>query len=522
MLTQDMLKTANRNEAYLDVLMFVQNKDIRITNVAASNTLLFSNLSSITNLDNYTSDSMATLENNLWLLNGAFFNPNKGQVYNGYISNDMSDDNGDFTENPTVDIVLLQEYKVEYFSVVFNPSIPSAYPKQVLAKFFDESKRLLKSITVNISDIDTMPNVILDVQQEGIQSVQLEFIGTQSPHRRIRLSNIMFGKLEVFNQNDITTSDWLDKNSLVADALPSRIFSFSVINYNKDYNIDNPSNKLPISNDNTEVMIRWGYKTDSGLIEWTKMKHLRLLSVSTSDEDTVKFESGSVLDMMDEIFDEDVYTGPRTVKTVVDTLLNFSGISTNTVIYDGDYANTIINTPLPESPVRELIQLCAFSCGATLQILDDGTIKFANLDMNKPVIQTKYTYDDFASVPRAEQLDYTSNIALTKTSSVISEEITQISSSTVDTFNITLDYSPTYGPYAVCNGGTITNAKYYTSHCDLELNFTGDNCEVVIYGQAIVTTTKNEKSTTADTLILNSQLAENPSNDVKQIGRAHV
>ena len=516
MLTQDMLNVVNRNEAYLDILMFVPDKNIRITNVAANSTLSFSNLSSVINIDSYSSDTMATLERNLLLLNGAFFNPNKGQVYNGYISNDMSDDNGDFETNPEVTLTLLQGYTAEYFSIVFNPSIPSAYPKQVIAKFLSSSGATLKELTIDISEVDTMPNLILDVHQDNVQSVKLEFVGTQAPHRRIRLSTAMFGKLEIFGQDDIVNSDWMDKNSLVADSLPSRVFSFSMINYDKKYNIDNPSNKLPVMDKSTEVIMRWGYKSDEGLIEWTPMKHLRLLSVSTSDEDTVEFESGSILDMMDEIFDEDVYTGPRTVSTVVNTLLNFVGVDTNTIVYDGDYANAIIDRPLPESPVRELIQLCAFACGATLQIMDDGTIKFANLDMNKPTIKAKYTYDNFVSVPRAEQLDYTANVALTRTSSVIDSEVKQVSSSTVDTFQVTIDYSPTYGPYAECNGGTITNAKYYTSHCDLELNFTGDTCEVTVYGQSITTTTRNEKSATADTLILDSQLAKDPSDAVKQ------
>lgn len=513
MLTQEMLNVETRNEGYIDILMFVPDKNIRITNTQANSTLSFSNLLSIIDLDRYSSNAMATLEKGLWILDGTFFNANQGQKYDGYISDNMSDDDGNFETNPKITIDLLQSSKIEYVSMVFNASVASAYPKQTVLRLKGSDGNSIREISQDMTEVDTMPNFIIDVNQENVKSVEVEFIGTQVPHRRIRLSTFMFGKLEMFTQDNIKESHWSDKSSLVADSLASRTFNFTLFNYDKRYNLDNPASDLPVLDRNTEVMIRWGYNND-GLIEWTEMKHFRLTSVLSNEDNTVTLECGSILDMMDQVYDQDVYSGPRTVREVVNRLLTFSGVSTDTVIYDGDYGDAIIDRPLPEQAVRELIQLCAFACGATLQILDNGKIRFANLNLSN--VKTSFNYNDFTSVPRAEQLEHTYDIALTKNTSEVEKEESQLTTQTITTFKTSISYSAAMSPYVKrVTGGTLTNAKYYATHCELEVNFTGDSCEVEIWGYKITTTTNYKKSATSSTLILDSKLAANPSDETE-------
>lgn len=513
MLTQEMLNVKTRNEAYLDILMFVQNKNIKISNVSANTTSSFSNLSSIIDLDQFSSNKLATLENGLWLLDGTFFNPNKGQAYSGYMSDIMSDDNGDFETNPKITLTLLQSYDIEYFSIVLNASIESAYPKQITTNFLDMSGNIVKTMVTDPMTITSLPNIILEANVKGVQKVEIEFVGTQVPHRRIRMSSMMFGKLETFTQEEVVDSDLEDKSSLVADSIASRIFSFTLFNYDKKYNIDNPSNDLPVLDRSTEVMMRWGYKNED-FIEWSDMKHFRLLSVTTNTNNTVTFECGSVLDMMDMRYDQDIYPGKRTVAQVVNQLLVFAGVSTDTVVYDTGFDTVTIDRPLPQMTVKELIQLCAFACGATIVIMDSGKIRFA--DLNLSASKMSFTYSDFASVPRAEQLEYTYDIALTKTSSKVASEAAQLVKTTVNTFRVSISYPAAMSPYVKSvTGGTLVNASYYATHCELELNFTGDTCDVEIWGNKIETISTTEKSATSSTLILDSQLASEPSEEIK-------
>lgn len=524
MLEQKYLNVRTRNEGYIDLLMFVQDTNIRITNVSSNDMLSYCDISSIIDLDRYTSDTMATLEENLWILNGAYYNPESGRLYDGYISNSMSDDDGNFTTNPTIDLTLLQEYKAEYFSIVLNPSVKSAYPKQIIVSFLNSSGEV-GSQTINLDEVDTLPSLIIETNLGNtmINSVHIEFVGTQVRHRRIRVSTLMFGKVEVFSQDQMINTDWTDKTSFVADSIPSRVFSFQMENYDKRYNIDNPDNKLPVMDRNTQVMVRWGYNIagyneetgenentgNNVQIEWTDFKHLRLTSVSTTNDGLVDFECGSVLDMMDDIYDSDAYVKDRTIRNVVSNLLDFSGVPTDTVIYDGDFADTIIDVPLSESPVRELIQLCAFACGATLMILDNGKIKFADIDLNNPQIKQTYDFTSFTDEPRAEQLEYTSNLSLKAYHSEIAEDDSSITTQTVYTREVDITYSATYGATAKIKSGNgqITSGRYYVTRCHLVLNLPDNNgVEIEITGRPITIIETPDKSVTNDTLVLDSTL----------------
>ena len=535
MLEQKYLDVKTRNESYIDLFMLVQDTNIRITNVSSNDLLSYSDISSIIDLDRYTSETMATLEENEWILDGAFYNPETGRLYDGYVSNSMSDDNGDFEINPTITLDLLQGYKTEYFSIVFNPSVKSAYPKQLIIKFLNNSEQV-GSQTINLDEVDTLPNLVIEtgLGETLVNQVQLEFVGTQVRHRRIRVSTLMFGKLQMFSQDQLVSDDWTDKTSFVADSIPSRTFSFQLVNYDKQYNIDNPDNKLPIMNRNTEVVLRWGYNIagyneetgenenygNNVQIEWTDFKHLRLLGVSTTDDGLVEFECGSVLDMMEDIYDRDVFVSNRTVRNIVSDLLDFSGVSSDTVIYDGDFGDFVIDVPLPEAPVRELIQLCAFACGATLMILDNGKIRFADISLTNPQIKQLYDFSGFITEPRAEQLEHTSNISLKAYHSEIENDVTSITTQTVYTREVDITYQATYGPTAtiISGNGQIVSGMYYATRCHLVLNLPDDNgVEIEITGRRINTIETPDKSVTNDTLILDSQLMKEDTNgEIKQ------
>lgn len=538
-LEQKHLNTSLRNEAYLEVKMYVQDTSIQITNVSSNDLLSYSNINSIIDIDKYTSQTIATLEENMWLLDGMFYTPTAGRVYDGYISNSVSDSNGDFSTNPYIELTLAQLYDVDNFSITLNPATYTAYPKQIKVTFLSNDTEInIQNITIN--DVDTLPNINLEgLSLSQINKVHIEFIGTQLGNRRIRVSTLMFGKIIDFNQSDIINADLLDKTSFVADTIPSKTFSFSVQNYDKRYDIDNPNNIIPIINRNTDIMIRWGYNIagfteyvdeTTGIvtyenirngaveIEWTNFKHLKLIGVSTTDDNLATFECGSILDMMDDIYDRDLYLQNRTVAQIVANLLNFEGVSTSTIIFDGTYGDTIIDVPLPELPVRELIQLLAFACGATIIIQDSGIIRFANLDLANPQLKDALTFSSFLSEPRAEQLEYTTNISLPKYKTYSGGSVEEIQTVNVSTNTIEIQYSPILSPAAsiVEGSGSIQSAQYWTSHCYLVLNIPheGDVVKVKITGVPLTTEKILERSVNTNTLLLDTQVIKEDANNL--------
>lgn len=539
-LEQKYLNVTARAEGYMDIMMYLPDKSVNIANVNSDDILQYSNINSIKDIKNYTSTTIATLEENLWLLNGSFINPTPGRLYNGYISNSVSNEDGQFGTNPVINIELSNISKIEYFSIILNPAVKSGYPKNVNVTFIDAQQNEITTLTKDIRVEKSLPNLVYDVHLENVAKVKIEFVDTITPKRRIRVSSIMFGKVLTLNQNQVLNTDYLDKCSYVPDSIPSRTFSFTVENYDKRYNIDNPSNGYVDLDSQTRVMIRNGYniygydETKNEFynpdrvqeIAWDDWKELRLLDVSTDAEDTCTFECGSILDMMTDTYTKEHFVNNRTVRYIVNQLLDFMGLDNSIIQYSTDgivksdgtdtsYGDYIINTVLPELPVRELIQLLAFSVGATLLIKDDGTIKFANLELDKPSSFThhhQFKYKDFESVPEAQQLENTTKISLPKYNSSIgtSEEIIQTTN--IGTFDTEISYQacvPTGARIAsdYTGSGSVQASELYATKGYLKTNVPeNETVKVEIVGYKINTVQSQERSVTNDTLVIDTQL----------------
>ena len=259
-LQQKYLNVSTRGMAYMDIMMYIPDTSIKIGNIYCSDVLRYSDINSIGDIKNYTSTTIATLEENLWLLNGGFVNPTEGRKYNGYISNSISNEVGQFDTNPVIDIDLSTISNIEYFSVILNPAVKTGYPKQVKLSCFGSDGRLIgNTFTKNIQDETSLPNLIYEVNLSNVSSLRLEFIDTVTPYRRIRVSSIMFGKVITLTQDEVLNTHYEDKCSFVPDTIPSRIFDFTLENYDKRYNIDNPDNGYVDLDRQTRVMMRNGY-----------------------------------------------------------------------------------------------------------------------------------------------------------------------------------------------------------------------------------------------------------------------
>ena len=480
------LKARTRKEGYINIIMYTPDTGIQISSVTSTDKLNICNIDAITDLNRYNSGTIATLEENLWLLDGRFI-VYQGTPIDGYVSESVSDENGEFTANPTMKVNLAHVSKVENFSVMLNPAVPSAYPKSIVVHCYDTSDTEVATFTERIEwedlngshILETLPSVNFEINTDNISYLEVEFIKTRFRHRRIRVSTIMFGKTIYLDQDTVLNVDFDDKTSYVCDTLPSRTFRFDVNNYDGFYNIDNPENGYINLTRQTRVRFRNGYNVfgyeynqdgtvkmedeleyttveqqvydDNGdpvydedgnpvthyvgvatvkranafpvinrelgegvEIEWDNWKELRLMDVSANADESATFTCGSLLDVMEETYTTDIYpNGERTVAEIVNDLLIYEGFDLNSVEFSTDsngtnFGDYRINVPIPEVSFKEVLQLLAFSVGATLLIKDNGHIKFANLDISNPsTFTSSYTrhYTDFESIPAAEQLN---------------------------------------------------------------------------------------------------------------------
>ena len=594
------LKSQLRNEGYLEIIMYVPDSRARIATINSNDILEYNgnsiiDISSIGDIKRYTNTTIATLEENLWLLDGRFINY-QGDQLDGYISNSISNSNGVFTTNPVITVGLASAINAESFSIMLNPAVPTGYPKQIKLTCYDTNNQVVKEITKDIEWqepsgevdeddqpimitklLDTLPSVNFDINTQNVYNVNIEFIGTRLPHRRIRVSNIMFGRTIYIDTSKVLNVDYIDKTSFVPDTIPSRKFTFTLENYKGNYNIDNPNNGyVSLEKNRTRVQFRTGYNVagyeynndgtvkmvddfpvmerEPGVqeIEWDDWKELRLMNIDTNADESVSFECGSVLDTMEDTYTQEQFDGyERTIENIASQILSFEGLDSNTIEWSSDgikvpkyvdgvlqpyetwedteYKQYKIGTPLPEVPCKQIIQLLAFACGATLLIKDNGKIKFANLNLNNPNSFTRqfdWTYKQFESIPAAQELNSIQSI----------EELSmpKYRSWLVADGDIEFDGWPACSVIGTCKCSAITNEVTYSECLPFGYRLKegspvgptpqqgslycrrgiirvgglqeGQSVDVEIIGYKVETQEIQERNVTSDSLVLNTQI----------------
>lgn len=532
-LTQTDLNEALRGLTDVEIMMFLPDKNISFPSNAVTvnkQTLSYTtNLQSLLEFSSLPQANIATFENNSWILDGSFISPSEtygggGDSYTGYISNDMTDDNGNYTTNPIISVTLSAPAPiVEYLSIKFAGGIDTSYPKTFKIRTYNASE-LIQEHTLDMSIQTGLPLLVVQIGDKNVSKVEFEFVGTICPHRRSRLNKIMFGKVELVDNYYL--QDWSidDKASLVADSIPTKTLTYSIINYNGDYNIDNPGNKIPENYNDVLILFTFSMEKNN-LWKYAPTKTFNLMDISTSSDGLVTFSCGSILDILTETYDHDIYNGERTIQSVMNDLLTFSGLGSDQCELN-DFANYVINIPLPESPVREIIQRLAFSCGATLTVNDDNKIIFSQKNIVPTSNTPKFMFDQpnpFNSAgvlleePQAEALSNTTNLAMYVYNSVIDENVSELGSADVSVVTpMKMTFSATAGNAQFDTlsiqeqNAELTVIDVYSQHATIQVNWNENAVppiKVTAQGRKVTTTKTLSKTVTADTLLLDSGLA---------------
>lgn len=541
-LTQTDLNEPLRGLTDVDIMMFLPDKNVSFpSNAVTLNKQALSytsNLQSLLEFSSLPQANIATFENNSWILDGSFISPavaygGGGDSYTGYISNDLTDDNGDYETNPILSVALSAVVpSMEYLSIKFAGGIDTSYPKTFKIRTYGTSN-LIEEHIFDMSEQTGLPLLVAEIKNNNVSRVEFEFVGTVCPHRRSRLNKIMFGKAEQVEKHYLQNWKIDDKASLVADSIPTKTLTYDIINYDGDYNIDNPGNKIPKDYKDALILFTFGMEKNN-LWKYAPTKTFNLIDISTTPEGIVTFSCGSLLDVLTDTYDRDIYEGKRTIQEVMTDLLAFSGVGTDQCILN-EFADYEINIPLPESPVREIIQRLAFSCGATLTVNDDNKIVFSKKNIIPTSETPKFMFNQptpFNSAgvlleePNAEALANTTNIGMyTYDSKIVTEydengneKLSELGSADISTVNATrISFSATAGS-AQFDAQSIEDqyaqivkiSEVYSKHAVITLTWTEaatPPITVKVYGKKVETTKTMPKTANMDTLLLDSGLA---------------
>lgn len=196
----------------------------------------FTELSQVTDKITENTRKLASLEQDLWALDGSFSLPNddasNGET--GYWSDAISDENGNIDLSFTFSFDEAQSSKG--FTVIFDTKTQEVAADFTISVYNGSTLLNSASVTGN-SEVFR----IVDCPAENYNLIRLNFTKTAKPYRRIRLTEFVFGYLQEFSADKIVNLKAIYETSLYMENLPTNKLELTIDNTDRAYNVLNPT-----------------------------------------------------------------------------------------------------------------------------------------------------------------------------------------------------------------------------------------------------------------------------------------
>lgn len=184
---------------------------------------------------------------------GQIILPDSDYKYQGFVSSVLSDQNGVFQEQPTIEIQFDYPQDMYGVTLLFDP-VEGYFPKKI-----------------SVNDVEYLVDSNEFIAGEriiGADRITIKFLETYKPFWRARLAQIQFGQNVVFDNMKIVDVTLQTKVDLVSGELSYKKLTARVTNYDQAYNPLNPQGLSEFLDERQPIKLEYGYELDSGNVEW--------------------------------------------------------------------------------------------------------------------------------------------------------------------------------------------------------------------------------------------------------------
>ncbi len=82
---------------------------------------------------------------------------------------------------------------------------------------------------------------VAEMPVQNYYKVTFEFLATSKPYRRVKVTECLFGIVQLFDRNSLESVSISYDADIISEALPSRQLTFAFNNVDKKYNLINPT-----------------------------------------------------------------------------------------------------------------------------------------------------------------------------------------------------------------------------------------------------------------------------------------
>lgn len=305
----------------------------------------------------------ATLEQDFTLLDGTYqpfpdsLSYDDGNQY-GWWTSSMSNENGNFATNPSISMQFIKSHTAQGLTLQFQED----YPLEIIIQWYSGTT-LLISKTFN-------PNVLdFFCEQAVVEFTKIVITVTKTkPYRRVKLSNIEYGRIMQWSGNDVVSSKVLEEVNPVSNELSINTAEFELYDADGNFDILNPKGLFTYLQKGQEVEIS---NDDNGCN--CPFGTFFLDTWESEDNDTGKFTTYDSVGKLDKFgFYGNLYSNVE-AQTLIGQIMSAAGIKKYSI--STELQSLKLSGYIPICKCREALQQIAFALHAVVSDARSDTIK---------------------------------------------------------------------------------------------------------------------------------------------------
>jgi hypothetical protein len=351
----------------------------------------------------------ATYEQDFWLLDGNYHFMPAADIRSGFISESMTDENGESTTYPTITIQFTEDHITSGLNFVFGDASDD-YPTTLVVTFYNSSDAIIQDNTYNPSD----PTFSTGQAVVNFRKIVVQMQDTSKPYRYQRLQYIEFDTISKFGssgEDPIKSCSITEETNPLSIELPIDTLAFTVMPINPAaFNIISPSGIYADIKNKMPLYVRAFIGNDSVF-----MGKYYLDEYKNGSNTEIDFTATDAFGILDSIYRGwfKVTNGVgtwNTVAEVVDDILDGTGID---YTIEGTLGSIILLGYIPRVTRREALQkvllaahaYATCSRGTVLQIRET-VLPSQSSDIDYTITDDEQSITSLELKPQVTAVDY--------------------------------------------------------------------------------------------------------------------
>lgn len=456
----------------------------------------------------------ATLERNLWVLDGSreiIPTSNRGDC--GYISRTYSGITRKFSTHPIVTLTFSRVHlnPIQGITIEWGSAFDEYAVDFTVTAYNGETVVAEKEVVGN-TDIRS----VVYMEIVNYDRITIEIIKWCLPFHRARIADVLPGVEKVYGRQDLFSYEHSQEVDPISASLPKSEISFSIDNSDNSYNPNNTEGLSKYLIERQEIKSRYGYKINNR-IEWIDCGTFYIsewdapqggLTADFKARDLLEFMTGTYY--YGEYFPNGVSLYDLAVAVLEDAGLPLDDEGTVKWVIDERLKDIYTIAPLPIDTHANCLQLIANAGECVIYQDRKGILHIEQL----VVSPTDYSINHFNSYSKSNQTlsKPLKQVEVSSYSYTVAEQSSELYNATVNvngTTDLLIEYSGTATNItATVSGGTLNYSEFYSNACVLNITASG-NVKIVLKGYTLETSSMKiatQSSLSGETITVDNML----------------